>query len=914
VPALSRKLRTAPTAPYRTHRGGRDRGEGAHPAAATTLAVILNLRVGWRALVREGERERRHVMASTKWGLWRYAVAFAGLMVTGLSGCGDNQSGPPASTITVVDGGSLPPLSRVCMSDTECKGKHCDPLSGCVDCLFDSDCGSAANCRSGKCEPKVVCSTSADCKGSAYPICSVPTKECVRCLVDKDCGKNELCNKQLCESFVPCVNTLDCHDQKVCDRDRGACVGCVSDADCDEKSTCVDSACVPRCTSDKECSARSQLCDTGRGHCVQCVQQVDCPEVYHCSEGRCAIDVCRKGEQACGEGMHSLLTCNLIGDGFDSVDCGAAQSCVQTNGKGECKPWVCTPGALRCDDANKNLERCSADGLRVDETTDCSATGKVCSGDQCRAKICEPGAKFCDQQSIYQCSADGASSILGQACGNGRFCDANVQCAVSPCTALSAICNLNVATTCKADGSGPAAGGTDCALDGKVCDQATCKPKVCEPGTSYCKNGGIYRCSVNGASESETSHCLLTQFCDSGVSPPVCSALKCTPSAAACNVNVVTTCNSDGSGYVAGGTDCTLTGKVCTNATCLPKICEPSAYFCSGGNVNLCGSTGATSTLVATCFTSQFCKDGLSFCQTDLCTAGTPTCNGDVVATCLPDGSGPGVGGTDCTASAKVCFGGACKDVVCTDAQRFCKTGSVYLCTSRGTTSQLYATCALSQFCDGTANPAACRADICTANGAACSGETLAVCNADGSGYASSTTDCSASSQVCSLVPSQCGASAVDTVGSPLYPLSSSNVLYGQFYTVTTSRKLTQIEDYFTVSGTSLFTWVVYSSTQLDGAYAKAFEVTTSSSGTAVFASSGAISVSLEQGKYYFIGALVAGAHTAFYTQLAAIPVSFGQATSGSTISATTAPATVTHAAVGGTPYFYDQRLTTTKP
>jgi len=90
---------------------------------------------------------------------------------------------------------------------------------------------------------------------------------------------------------------------------------------------------------------------------------------------------------------------------------------------------------------------------------------------------------------------------------------------------------------------------------------------------------------------------------------------------------------SDGSGFAPGGTDCTQAGKVCANATCLPKVCEPGGYFCSGGNVNLCGPTGATSSLAATCSTYQFCKEGVSTCQTDVCVAGNPTCNGNMTAT-----------------------------------------------------------------------------------------------------------------------------------------------------------------------------------------------------------------------------------------------------------------------------------------
>jgi len=44
--------------------------------------------------------------------------------------------------------------------------------------------------------------------------------------------------------------------------------------------------------------------------------------------------------------------------------------------------------------------------------------------------------------------------------------------------------------------------------------------------------------------------------------------LVCTPNAALCNGNVATTCNSCGTGYNAGGTDCAAQGKLCKNGVC----------------------------------------------------------------------------------------------------------------------------------------------------------------------------------------------------------------------------------------------------------------------------------------------------------------------------------------------------------
>jgi hypothetical protein len=143
--------------------------------------------------------------------------------------------------------------------------------------------------------------------------------------------------------------------------------------------------------------------------------------------------------------------------------------------------------------------------------------------------------------------------------------------------------------------------------------------------------------------------------------------------------------------------------------------------------------------------------------------------------------------------------------------------------------------------------------------------------------------------------------------------------LYGSYFSALKTRQLTQIEGYFSVSGTSLFTWVVYEAATRLGTYNKVFEQTTSSSGTAKFHSSGAISVPLTTGKYYFIGVLLNGVHTYYYQSTYSLdshPTSFGQYFGSYAAAATTPPATVP-APSSAYQYSYAQyyeRVTTTKP
>ncbi len=180
------------------------------------------------------------------------------------------------------------------------------------------------------------------------------------------------------------------------------------------------------------------------------------------------------------------------------------------------------------------------------------------------------------------------------------------------------------------------------------------------------------------------------------------------------------------------------------------------------------------------------------------------------------------------------------------------------------------------------------------------------------------TTNCASLSQVCALTPGPvCAASAVDTIGSNVYTQSASNSLFGTYTSVVTARTLTQIEAYFTASGTSAFVWVVYASPSATGTYSKIFETTTASTGN-MFHSSGPINVSLEKGKYYFIG-VVANGVTASYSYtftLAPVSFSFGQGPVGASYAASSgAPATVPVAPIStGSYYYYLQRFTTALP
>ena len=486
--------------------------------------------------------------------------------------------------------------------------------------------------------------------------------ECVRCVVDIDCAKNEYCTEHRCQPFVPCVNTLDCPGDKVCSRALGRCVGCVTSADCGDANICVDSTCVSRCSSDKECSALGRLCDVKVGYCVQCVQQVDCPTVYHCASGKCALDVCAKDERTCAFSGTGIETCNAAGDAFDANLCPPQSSCTTVSGKASCKPWLCTPDGLTCDAQHKMLQTCATDGLSVAKQTDCTATGKVCSVDACRDKICEPGSTFCAGQVSSRCSDDGASSTTVQTCGNASFCDpASGTCKPNVCVPSSKICDGSTSTTCASDGSGPMPGGTDCAASATQCFQGDCKPKLCEPDSTYCKGSEVTTCADNGTREVLKSRCSVGYYCDGASMPAVCRPGVCTANLAVCNGNEATTCKSDGSGYLPG-TNCTTTNQACLLGNCVTKVCEPNTYYCKTGNVYQCLGNGGSESTYRVCTAGTFCDATVTppLCSPNRCTANGPACNANVATTCNADGSGYLPGGTDCTTTGKVCVNGSC--------------------------------------------------------------------------------------------------------------------------------------------------------------------------------------------------------------------------------------------------------------
>ena len=220
-----------------------------------------------------------------------------------------------------------------------------------------------------------------------------------------------------------------------------------------------------------------------------------------------------------------------------------------------------------------------------------------------------------------------------------------------------ASCNGDIAAVCKADGTGYEPG-KDCSVAGDACYNGVCLPKICEVGKKFCQDGHSQSCLNNGTTSSRYKYCSSSEYCDADTG--WCDGDRCTPSAATCNGDIATTCASDGGNYVDGGTDCTLSGKVCDAGACKKKICEPSTYSCDGNIVNRCSTTGASKSVTRTCSDTYHCVEGSSSCKADVCADGAAVCDGERATTCEADGSGYVAGGTNCAASSKYCSAGKC--------------------------------------------------------------------------------------------------------------------------------------------------------------------------------------------------------------------------------------------------------------
>jgi Cys-rich repeat protein len=411
-----------------------------------------------------------------------------------------------------------------------------------------------------------------------------------------------------------CQSALDCRDDAahpVCDINSAECVACVGDADCGPGKVCADLACVAgqSCKSSLDCSL-DQVCDRSTELCVECLSDTDCGAGELCAHHTCRT-ACASDKACRSEHLLCDLTGGYCTECVSSSDCDPSKFCDN----GACQPDRCVAGSTACD--GHGVATCAEDGSTLLAPVSCARSQScVVQGGQasCQNWLCTPDVRSCADNKVMLCASDGLSESIEQ--------------------------------TCQAT---------------QACVAAACKDVVCDPRELlFCKGSEVRSCSNNGDSSSLIQTCTSSQFCDT--TSPACKTKLCTENTAACNGNIATTCNADGSGYKSGGKDCASSNQICLAGQCADLVCPPGERFCENGDVRSCAANGQSSTLYDDCTTSEYCDAASKTCKTRLCTPAAPSCNGEIATTCNADGSGYTAGGVDCTSSSQHCAGGTCQD------------------------------------------------------------------------------------------------------------------------------------------------------------------------------------------------------------------------------------------------------------
>lgn len=207
------------------------------------------------------------------------------------------------------------------------------------------------------------------------------------------------------------------------------------------------------------------------------------------------------------------------------------------------------------------------------------------------------------------------------------------------------------------------------------------------------------------------------------------------------------------------------------------------------------------------------------------------------------------------------------------------------------------------EYC-GTSGATDCKVEDCDLGlGPTCNGNTLSDCNSDGT--ATITTDCAMTGKTCQS--GYCKATVVDLVGNVGWTTQTAEagadgVTLLDFYGVTTSRTITEIEMNLIEPSNFALDWRILEAANQAGPYQTIFSATTMSAGGNELSAetTGPIQVPIVAGRFYAIGvAMPAGAHY-FIEQRAEqiLPlddVFFGQVTSAAVVPTASSSATVTY-------------------
>jgi hypothetical protein len=354
----------------------------------------------------------------------------------------------------------------------------------------------------------------------------------------------------------------------------------------------------------------------------------------------------------------------------------------------------------------------------------CSGSSKTTTGKDAPTNECGVGSVTCEGQDVAVCNADGTTTV------------------VKTCSA-SQVCSEGV---CIAGGTGVGGSSGTGGNDPGICDNGACTGATCLPNTRFCQAGSVWKCDSTGTNSKLSQSCAKSQFCREADDSATCSDQACTAGEKVCDGDIATSCEADGSGPKAGGTDCAATKQACYLGACQDTACTAGMKVCQDGDVYLCAKNGTDTSLLADCPNGTVCDGAKLACTPKVCDIGSIGCDGTRAVTCNAFGSGWDPAATDCAADSQVCVAGVCKDTTCSPNGTFCQGGNVFQCDSLGVNSTLWQTCTPNYYhCTPypSSNYATCDYNQCQPSQLLCDGNIARTCNADGS-WPQAGTDCGA--------------------------------------------------------------------------------------------------------------------------------------------------------------------------
>lgn len=187
-------------------------------------------------------------------------------------------------------------------------------------------------------------------------------------------------------------------------------------------------------------------------------------------------------------------------------------------------------------------------------------------------------------------------------CESGHYCQDGT-CLLQVCEADTVFCDGEVAKVCNANGSAVASE-EDCQGKQQLCFNGSCIDTQCPPNEEFCADETtVGTCSADGLSFQSDS-CASQHSCLYGK----CEPWLCEPAQAVCDGTIAATCDDLGLGFVEGGTDCDLLGKLCLEGQCLE--CQPQCDAMQCGSDGCGGDCGDCSDLDQLFCASAVCEDG----------------------------------------------------------------------------------------------------------------------------------------------------------------------------------------------------------------------------------------------------------------------------------------------------------------